>query len=149
MDSIHIREATPGDLPQILTLIAQPDMDDGVSLSMDEANGLVERIFNNPDHHLYVAVCNGEIVGTFALILIQHLSHKGARSAIVEDVVVRTEWQRLGVGRKMMAFAAEQGRKLGCYKLVLSSGKQRDRAHKFYESLGFERHGVSFLLDLH
>ena len=34
------------------------------------------------------------------------------------------------------------------YKLVLSSNAKRERAHAFYESLGFERHGVSFRLNL-
>ena len=32
----------------------------------------------------------------------------------------------------------------GCYKVTLSSNLKRERAHAFYESLGFERHGYSF-----
>ena len=35
----------------------------------------------------------------------------------------------------------------GCYKLVLSSNAKRERAHAFYESLGFERHGYSFRIE--
>ena len=54
-----------------------------------------------------------------------------------------------GIGQAMMRFrhrarAADKG----CYKLVLSSNAKRERAHAFYESLGFERHGYSFRVDL-
>ena len=36
-------------------------------------------------------------------------------------------------------------RAAGCYKLTLSSNIARQGAHAFYDSLGFERHGYSFL----
>ena len=44
----------------------------------------------------------------------------------------------------MMEFALDLCRAKGCYKLMLSSNAKRKRAHAFYESLGFERHGLSF-----
>jgi hypothetical protein len=33
-------------------------------------------------------------------------------------------------------------------KLALSSNFKRNAAHAFYDSLGFQRHGYSFLVDL-
>jgi GNAT superfamily N-acetyltransferase len=53
-----------------------------------------------------------------------------------------------GIGKAMMQFALGLCRDKGCYKLMLSSNARRDRAHAFYESLGFERHGFSFRLDI-
>jgi hypothetical protein len=47
-----------------------------------------------------------------------------------------------------MEHAREQCRLAGCYKLSLSSGLPRDGAHAFYDSLGFERHGYSYLIRL-
>jgi GNAT superfamily N-acetyltransferase len=47
-------------------------------------------------------------------------------------------------GKQMMQFAMEQCKQAGCYKLMLSSNLKREAAHKFYESLGFQRHGYSF-----
>ena len=44
----------------------------------------------------------------------------------------------------MIHYALEVVRQKGCYKAVLSSNLKRERAHAFYESLGFERHGYSF-----
>jgi len=39
-------------------------------------------------------------------------------------------------------------REAGCYKLVLSSNQKRARAHAVYESLGFQRHGFSFSIEI-
>jgi GNAT superfamily N-acetyltransferase len=46
----------------------------------------------------------------------------------------------------MMNHAMALAHEAGCYKLALSSNLKRTRAHAFYDSLGFERHGVSFLV---
>ena len=77
-----------------------------------------------------------------------NLAHQGTPSAIVEDVVVSESHQSQGIGRDMMQHAMRQAREAGCYKLVLSSNQQRERAHAFYESLGFARHGYSFQIEM-
>lgn len=41
-----------------------------------------------------------------------------------------------------------QVRPAHCYKVTLSAYLKRDRAHRFYESLGFTKHGYSFLLEV-
>ncbi len=146
--SIHIRPAVSEDIPAILGLYAQPDFDDGRVLDLDEANRLFDRFASYPDYTLYVAERAGNIVGSFALLIMDNLGHLGAPSAIVEDVVVAPEWHGNGIGEAMMQFAANRCRDKGCYKLVLSSNAKRKRAHAFYESLGFTRHGYSFCLDI-
>lgn len=67
---------------------------------------------------------------------------------VVEDVVVDIEFQSQGIGRQMMEYAIETCRKNGCYKMTLSSNLKRERAHRFYENLGFEKHGYSFLIEI-
>jgi GNAT superfamily N-acetyltransferase len=73
-----------------------------------------------------------------------NLAHLGTPSAIVEDVVVDASCRGRGIGRAMMHDAMCVAREKGCYKLVLNSNLRRLDAHRFYEGLGFERHGVSF-----
>ena len=90
----------------------------------------------------------GEIVGTFALLIMDNLAHKGTPSGIVEDVAVRSEWQGKGIGKQMMEYAIGQCKEAGCYKMALSSNSIRKNAHRFYESLGFKKHGYSFVLDI-
>ena len=146
--SVQVRKATAADIPGVLALYAQPDHDDGKVLPVDQAIALWERFARYPDYTLYVAELDHEIVGTFALLVMDNLGHLGAPSGIVEDVVVAPARQGNGIGATMMRFARERCRQKGCYKLVLSSNAKRKRAHAFYESLGFERHGYSFHVDL-
>lgn len=87
---------------------------------------------------------NNEIVGTFELMIMDNLAHMGAPSGIVEDVVVRSDIRNQGIGKKMMLFALDECKKNGCYKMTLSSNLKRERAHRFYKSLGFDKHGYSF-----
>lgn len=141
-----MRPARPADLAGVLALYAQPELDDGNVLSVADAQCILARFSRYPDYTLYVAEQDSRIVGSFALLIMDNLGHLGAPSAIVEDVVVDPALHGNGIGQAMMHFAADKAREKGCYKLVLSSNAKRERAHKFYEALGFERHGYSFRL---
>jgi GNAT superfamily N-acetyltransferase len=147
--TLAVRRATRADLPGVLALYAQPGFDDGDVLSIPEAEAMLDRFDSYPDYGLYVAQETGMVVGTFALLVMDNLGHRGAPSAIVEDVVVAPDRQGRGLGTRMMEEAMAIARARGCYKLVLSSNARRTAAHAFYEGLGFERHGYSFrvLLD--
>ncbi|MEJ2624972.1 MAG: GNAT family N-acetyltransferase [Pseudolabrys sp.] len=145
-ETLHIRAAQRADLPGVLALYAQPDFDGGSVLPLEEAEHIFARFARYPDYTLYVAEHDKQIVGTFALLSMDKIGHLGVPEAIVEDVVVDAALHGGGIGKAMMAFAADIARKKNCYKLVLSSNAKRVAAHEFYERLGFERHGYSFRL---
>ena len=146
VDVLDIREAVEADLPSILALYSE--VGDVQVLSTDQAHAIIERMKTYPDYHVYVATIEGAIVGTFALLIMDNLAHLGAPSGVVEDVVVSAERQGQGIGKQMMQFAMERCRERCCYKMALSSNLKRDAAHRFYDSLGFERHGYSFRMIL-
>jgi len=148
MINVEIEKAQASDLPSIMGLIGQDDMSPDNRLTSQEFEKLFDALRANPWHELYIAKHQANIIGTFSLLALQHLSHNGGRSLIVEDVVVKTEFQGKGIGRKMMEFAIEKGQALGCYKIILSSGAMRTDAHAFYEGLGFQKHGFTFFLPL-
>ena len=145
---VTVRKAGAADIAAVLALYAQPDLDDGNVLTVEQGVALFERFGRYPDYTLYVAEKDKQIVGTFALLVMDNLGHLGSPSAIVEDVVVAPDRQSQGIGAAMMQFALERAREKRCYKLMLSSNAKRARAHAFYESLGYERHGYSFRVDL-
>lgn len=140
---VTVREATVEDLPAVLELYASA-LGDAHVHSREDAEVIFDRMRAYPDFRLHVAETAGRVVGTYTLLVVQNLSHGGARSAVVESVAVDPLWQGRGVGRAMMEQALEHCRRRGCYKLALSSNAVREDAHRFYESLGFERHGYSF-----
>jgi GNAT superfamily N-acetyltransferase len=144
MREVSCREASKEDLPHVLGLYSQPGLDDGEVLSLPEAVRILERMARYPDYKVYVAACEDKIVGTFAFLIMDNLAHMGAPSAVIEDVAVDPQWQARGVGKAMMQHALKLAAEKGCYKVTLSSNLKRERAHAFYESLGFERYGYCF-----
>ena len=143
---VEIRIANESDLPAILRLYAQPEIDNGAVLGIDEAKTLFRRMASYPMYSLYVACAEEKVVGSFALLVMDNLGHLGAPSGIVEDVVVDPNLHGMGIGKKMMTYAIDTCHRHHCYKIALSANRKRKNAHKFYESLGFEKHGYSFVI---
>lgn len=143
----RIRTAEKNDLEKILELYHALTEDPEDKISLKEGIEKFAKLKTYPDYKLYVAEYNDEIVGTFALLIMDNLAHRGEPSSIVEDVVIRNDMQGKGIGKEMMNFAMDISKKKGCYKMVLSSQLRRENAHKFYESLGFKKHGYSFAVE--
>jgi ribosomal protein S18 acetylase RimI-like enzyme len=145
--ALTLREATADDLPAVLALYAQPGMNDSGVIDLDQARAIFAQFARYPSYRLWVACdAQGEVIGSYALLVMHNLAHMGTPAAVVEDVVVHPQHRSQGIGRQMMEHARTMAREAGCYKLALSSNQQRTRAHAFYESLGFERHGISFVI---
>jgi ribosomal protein S18 acetylase RimI-like enzyme len=142
-----LREAAEADLPAILCLYAQLGQDDGSVLELQEAAQIFKKMKSYPDYRIHIAVLDQNIVGIFSLLVMDNLGHRGAPSAILEDVVVEKKLRGMGIGNRMMGYAHDLCREKGCYKMTFSSNLNREAAHRFYESLGFSRHGYSFFIN--
>lgn len=145
--AISIRRAGDEDLDWLLDMYTSLDFSPEPSLPLTEAQVRFRKIMRYPDYRIFVAECDGDRVGTFALIIVDGLAHGGRRHAVVEDVVVAPGHRQRGVGQAMMRYAMDCCAEAGCYKLALSSHTRREKAHRFYELLGFERHGYSFMVE--
>lgn len=150
MDSrpLSFRVASRSDLPVLLRLYAQLASDERDVLELHEAESMFSRIEAYPDYLVHLAESDGVVVGSWSLLVMANLAHRGLPTAIVENVVVDRSCRGMGIGAAMMRRAMEMARGKGCYKIALSSGEHRPDAHRFYENLGFKRHGFSFYTEL-
>lgn len=148
MDELDIREAKEADISQILDLYRDADLEGEAAFTVEEAQAHLAVFRRYPSYKIFVAVGDGRVVGTYELLIMDNLAKGGRKSGVVEDVAVSRQYRGQGIGRTMMMHAREQCKQAGCYKLVLSSNLRRTDAHAFYESLGFEKHGFSFRVDL-
>ena len=147
MTGLSLRKAVEADLPALLALYGQPSFNNGRVISLDEARTIFARFASYPDYAIHLAECDGRVVGTFALMVIDNIAHWGTPTALVENVVVAEGEQGGGIGRWMMRRAFEIAAGKGAYKVALSSNIRSENAHRFYESLGFEKYGYSFRLE--
>lgn len=151
MANIEIRLATDGDLPHLVRLMAdmddqEVDLQDGTATqTMRETLAMMAQY---PDFKAWLVLEAGRPVASYSLMLFCSPSHHGTRQALLDAVVVQHDRRGSGLGALMLAHAMDQATSAGCYKLMLSSNLKRADAHRFYETLGFRQHGISFSIDL-
>jgi len=136
-----IREATADELPRLVALLDQLSLDGsrediGTPLA-DAYHAAFDRIHADANQRLLVMEQEGELVGSLVLYIVPNLTHGGTPYATVENVVIDERLRGSGLGRRLMEHAIEQAKAAGCYKVALTSHKDRNDAHRFYESLGF------------
>jgi GNAT superfamily N-acetyltransferase len=99
-------------------------------------------------YELLVAEDDGQVVGTTVLAGLPGFAHGTSPFGVVEYVVVDERCRSRGIGKLMMASVISLAKDAGCYKIALTSDNRRERAHKFYCSLGFEASAHGFRLYL-
>ncbi len=93
------------------------------------------------------AVENDEELGAMYLYLIKNDSHKEPYG-FLEDLLVKEEHRKKGIGSMLVKEAIEEAKRLGCYKLIGTSRMERENVHAFYEKLGLKKYGYEFRIDL-
>ncbi len=145
-----IRRAVEKDVPRILELYQQLYLDTGRenhrAAPLYDCVKVFREMSKYPDYTLLVAEDNGQVVGTTVLAVLPGFAHGTAPFAVVEYVVVDEKHRSRGIGRLLMESVKALAREAGCYKIMLTSDLRRERAHKFYKSVGFEpsAHGFKY-----
>jgi N-acetylglutamate synthase-like GNAT family acetyltransferase len=145
---ITIRQATEKDIPQILELYRQLDFEPEkhVIPPLNDCNKVFARMSKVPGATLLVAEEEGKVIGTTFLAILPGMAHGTKSFAVVEYVVVDETRRSQGIGKLLMEYCKVRAKEAGCYKIMLTSDKRRDRAHKFYQSTGFEASAEGFRL---
>ena len=147
-----VREATADDLARIVELLAQLSLDaprEELGPPLPESyRAAFRQIETDRRQQLFVVETEGRVVAAASLLIVPNLSHQGQPYAIVENVVVDAAKRGGGYGELLLRHAMAEARRAGCYKLSLTSNKQRGDAHRFYERLGFTATHEGFRVEL-
>ena len=99
----------------------------------------LREILADEDANLSVAVVDGQVVG-YCLGFDHYAFYTNGRTSFVEEVMVREDLRKHGVGRQLIAGFEQWGVSRGS-KLV---GLFTRRAAPFYEAIGYESSGTFF-----
>jgi GNAT superfamily N-acetyltransferase len=134
---LPFRPATSADLPAIVALLA----DDALGAGREDLTALADyqRAFENLDANTLLAVAeiDGDVCATLQVTVIQGLSNRGAKFALIQAVRVDSSLRGQGIGAAFMAWALDQARARGCSKAELFTHETRKDAQRFYARLGF------------
>lgn len=152
MSGLLIRDATVADISVVVAMLADDDKgraresaDDVLDQGYLDAFAAIEV---DPNQRLLVAEQGGAVVGTFQLSFLPGLSYRGAWRGQIEAVRIASPLRGQGLGQQMVEWAIERCRERGCRMVQLTTHNTRERAHAFYERLGFERSHIGMKLHL-
>ncbi|WP_098007549.1 GNAT family N-acetyltransferase [Streptomyces sp. sk226] len=150
MSDLEIRPVTADDLASVVAMLA----DDPLGAQRESPDDLTpyedafQRLADDPNQHVVVAVREGRVVGTLQLTIVPGLSRRGATRSIIEGVRIHGDERGSGLGTQLIQWAVDESRRQDCRLVQLTSDVTREDAHRFYERLGFTASHVGFKLAL-
>ncbi len=90
-----------------------------------------------------------KIIGRgYLYVLKNELHEEPSLVGYLEDIYVDEHYRKKGYGEKIVKTLIEEAKKLGCYKIILTSRYGKERLHEWYTKLGFKDHGKEFRMEL-
>jgi GNAT superfamily N-acetyltransferase len=135
-----IRDAQPADISELNRLIGEL----GYPLDDREFRARFERVSSAPSHHVFVAEEAGALIGLL------HVFERPALDkncdAVVQALIVDDRHRSHGVGEALLHAAETWAADHHLESTSLYTSIKRERAHAFYERLGYHREGTSHLM---
>ena len=140
---LTIRAADVNDAATLAQLMCEL----GYETTKSEMQMRVERITTDERCRTFVAVCDGKVCGMIGTVMYPSYEHNDPSGRILALAILST-MRRRGIGRALIATAENDFVHRGVKRVALNTRLAREDAHKFYESLGYERNGWRFVKQL-
>jgi GNAT superfamily N-acetyltransferase len=136
--TIRFEAASIKDLPQLVELLVQL-FEQEAEFTPDAAKqeAALRLIFSNPAHGKLFVAKDGSRVVAMASLLFTISTAEGGKAALFEDLVVRPDHRKQGIGAKLLEYVIAQARAEGVLRLTLLTDMQNERAQVLYRKLGF------------
>jgi GNAT superfamily N-acetyltransferase len=136
-DTITIRPASREDVPTVLEFIRELARYERLEheVSASEAQ-LREALFGDRRYAEVVLACDGSEPVGFALFFHNFSTFKGQAGIYLEDLFVRPEARRRGVGKRLLAYLARTAVERRCARLEWAVLDWNEPSIGFYRGLG-------------
>lgn len=104
------------------------------------------KMANNRNYY-FLGIDNNEVVEFLSLVIDYQLSH-AAKVATIEELIITSKFRNKGIGKELLNNAVLYAKDNNCDVIELTSGFQREHAHKFYEKNGFTKVSYKFKMNL-
>jgi GNAT superfamily N-acetyltransferase len=139
--SMKVREAAAKDFEHVYPLFEQ--LWPNKPLDKEELCKVFSRGAASENDVLLCLELDGRLVGFCAYAIVNNLWQEGYISYIYA-MVVDEKHRGKGFGSLLINEAVNRSRAQGMKRVELDSGFQREKAHRFYEKLGFEKRAYLF-----
>ncbi len=135
---VRIEQATAADIPQLadlLTILFTQEAD--FTPDREKQMRGLGRIIEAPDKGcVFVARIDSQVVG-MASLLFTVSTAEGAPACWLEDMVVRPDQRRHGLGTQLLQHAVNHAKAMGFARITLLTDRTNEAAIRFYQRYGF------------
>jgi len=142
---VIIRDSKVEDFNDVLCLFGQlwPNKE----LNPNDLKLVFNRGIQSETDKYICAVEYEKVIGFCALAVVNNFWQEGT-IAYVYAMIVDDSFRGKGIGTSLLEMAFDIAKLMGCKKIELDSGFPREKAHNFYEKIGFEKRAYLFSMDL-
>jgi GNAT superfamily N-acetyltransferase len=133
----HARLAQTADLASLLNLFRVSDVSPSAE-PIERAEAIWREMLSEQSVAVFVSADNAQVVASCMLITAPNLLRAGRRHGFLENVVTHPGFQGLGHGRAVVGAALAEAWARDCHHVLMQSGRQDPRVHRFYQHCGFE-----------
>lgn len=131
------RLAQISDLASLLDLFRVSDISSPAE-PIERAEQIWRETLSEHSVAVFVSADNAQIVASCMLISAPNLLRAGRRHGFLENVVTHPAFQGQSHGRAVVGAALAEAWARDCYHVLMQSGRQDPRVHRFYQDCGFE-----------
>ena len=142
-ENIETRDAKLSDAPSLAKLMGEL----GYETSGSEMRQRLKLILSDPRYSTFVAKIGNELCGMIGTLT--HMSHEhNDLSGKIIALVVSRKLRRSGIGRALIGTAEKDFANRNVTRITLTTRFAREKAHRFYEMMGYSKTGFRFAKDL-
>ena len=140
---LKIRDGELSDAPELAALMCEL----GYETTIAEMESRLISILNDPRYKTLVALNNDKICGMIGTVSASSYLHNDLSGRIIA-LVVSKELRQRGIGARLIAEAEKNLIQRGITRVTVTARFEREKAHQFYEKLGYARTGFRFAKNL-
>jgi GNAT superfamily N-acetyltransferase len=140
---VAVRRSEVADAAELADLMTQL----GYLTRASEMEMRMETICADKNYATLVAVSEGKVCGMIGIFTCYTYEHNGPSGRILA-LVVSEKMRGCGVGQALIAAAEEDLARRNIRRVAVNTHFRRERAHEFYEKLGYTKNGFRLVKEL-
>jgi GNAT superfamily N-acetyltransferase len=137
---MSMRPIHPSELKDLLALYADLHQSDAPLPEPSVVQAVWQELMANPRCKYFGYYIGTSLVSSCTITVIPNLTRGCLPYGVIENVVTHASYRRQGYGKAALAHALSHAWSVGCYKVMLLTGRKDEATFQFYESAGFDRH---------
>jgi len=135
---VVVREATNKDLEGIIEVLKSTKLSEKETWTRDAkwVKRTLKRFLKTENYKIFVAECNGEIVGFINYVIFLSF-WECSKQGLINDFFVREDFQGKGIGSRLIEAVVAHADAEGIDEMHVSTGWENERARRLYGNFGF------------